>query len=455
MAAGKADNVGYRKPPKSRTLRSTLTTPSLILTGFLVASGVGLVWLGRLAFDGGLITEATFYRIAIGSAIAALAAVSLLVLHVRRVVDATRRAQELRSAMKRTADVDLTNLKKSLKTPSSDQRPIEPLELSTGTRDEVGMLSWEFAHLHRKLVQVADQQMEMLSGGVSNLIVSLAQRTQSLVDRQIQMLDALEAKEEDPRVLGSLYDLDHLATQIRRNSESLLAMTGDSSIRPEEEAILLSDVVRGAAGEIEDFKRVRIGSVEECWIDSGAAVDVSHLLAEILTNAIGHSPSHSPVDVSADQVPSGMRVTVLDRGQGMPAMKLARLNKTLAEPPPLGAELEPTMGVYLMGRLAALHGVSIEMVEENPGLRVEVVLPDTLILDDYESSEVRTSNVINLVAIEDEDEPLKTRPKSSRVQSSRGETPATETEDPSALMSALSSYEAGRSAASEEERDDE
>jgi hypothetical protein len=78
----------------------------------------------------------------------------------------------------------------------------------------------------------------------SDLLVNLARRNQSLLYRQLSVINQLEEQEKDPDALADLFRLDHLATRIRRNAESLLVLSGEEAPRTWSNPVLLVDVVR-------------------------------------------------------------------------------------------------------------------------------------------------------------------------------------------------------------------
>ena len=142
-----------------------------------------------------------------------------------------RRVRTVTRAARQVAEVDLPNLVEALRNPQDDVETTSSVDLAVGGKDEVGELSHSFATLHRTLVDVAGQQMDVLRRGVSEIFVTLARRNGQLVDRQLALIDQLEAREEDPETLGGYYKLDHLATRMRRNAESLLVLAGTETPR--------------------------------------------------------------------------------------------------------------------------------------------------------------------------------------------------------------------------------
>ena len=199
------------------------------------------------------------------------------------------------------------------------------------SNDEIGELARAFNTIQETTVRVAEEQAGLLRKGIGDLYVNLARRNQSLVDRQLSMLDVLEAGAEDPDQLASLFELDHLATRMRRNAESLLVLSGAGQSRQWSESIPILDVVRAASGEIADFARVSfVGFEGDVAIAGNAVADVTHILAELLENATSFSPPGSPVVVAGMLAERRFVVSITDEGIGMDDDRLNGANALVA-----------------------------------------------------------------------------------------------------------------------------
>ncbi len=217
---------------------------------------------------------------------------------------------------------------------------------------------------------------------MGDLFVNLARRNQSLVQRQLELLDDLERNEHDPAALDSLFKLDHMATRMRRNAESLLVLSGAEQPRQWQQPIALMDVVRAAAAEIADFPRVELVGIDDDLAVSGRAVsDVAHLLAELLENATSFSPPDTAVVVSGAVSASGFVLAVSDQGIGMAADRIAEANKLLAHPPVVGLALSRALGLHVVGSLAQRHGIAVELRPGAPGGVVALVALPTAVLE--------------------------------------------------------------------------
>ncbi|MFI9236652.1 nitrate- and nitrite sensing domain-containing protein [Streptomyces sp. NPDC053079] len=238
--------------------------------------------------------------------------------------------------------------------------------------------------------QELTERMAGLSGRVHATFVSLSRRTLGLVEQQLTVIESMEAHEADPDRLEVLFKLDHLATRMRRHNENLLVLAGSEPRSGHSGAVPLLDVLRAAVSEIERYERVRIHSLPARAQLVGFAADgVSHLVAELLENATAFSPPDVQVQVSGWLLENGeVMLSIQDEGIGMAPERLDELNTLLAEadPDPLrtqsGERGEPVMGLglYVVARLAARHGVRVQLREQRPGgITAVVVLPGQLL----------------------------------------------------------------------------
>ncbi|WP_281394893.1 sensor histidine kinase [Streptomyces rectiverticillatus] len=239
--------------------------------------------------------------------------------------------------------------------------------------------------------------------GETGILVGLSLRTLGLVERQLAVIEGMEAHEADPERLETLFKLDHLATRMRRNSENLLVLAGAESGTGRAGPVPLLDVLRAAVGETERYQRVRIQSLPpHARLAGFASEDVSHLVAELLENATAFSPPDAQVQVSAWHLEGGEIVLcVQDEGIGMAPERLAEVNTLLADPdpacPPLpaadhtgradgagrsgrAAQSPLGLGLYVVARLSLRHGVRVQLREQTTGgVAAVVVLPVSLL----------------------------------------------------------------------------
>ncbi|TDD28323.1 HAMP domain-containing protein, partial [Nonomuraea terrae] len=248
--------------------------------------------------------------------------------------------------------------------------------------DEIGEVARAFDQVHRQAVRLAGEEAELRSN-ISSMFVNLSRRTQTLVERQISLIDGLEKGEEDGARLADLFKLDHLATRMRRNSENLLVLAGHEATRRRSQPAKLVDVVRAALSEVEGYERVQVRVHRATSVVGSSANDLVHLVAELVENAIQFSPSNSQVTVTSSLIEGGgALLSVTDTGISMTDDELAEANRRLAEPPVVDVSVSRRMGLFVVGRLALRHGIRVQLRKgDGSGLIAMVLLPPTIIAD--------------------------------------------------------------------------
>ena len=253
-------------------------------------------------------------------------------------------------------------------------------ERGTG-RDEVGQVGEALVAVHRAALEAAADRAAALSG-ISGVYVSLARRSQLLLHRQLALLDTMERRTEDPAELEDLFRLDHLTTRMRRHAESLIILSGAAPGRGWRDPVPLLDVVRAAVAEVEDFPRVEVHSVAETRLVGGAVADLTHLLAELVENAVMFSPPHTKVQVRAERVGSGIAVEVQDRGLGMGKEALDEANRRIQDADEIDLLDTEQLGLFVVNRLAHRQHVRVTLQPSGyGGVTAVVLLPEALLSD--------------------------------------------------------------------------
>ncbi|MGW8066338.1 sensor histidine kinase [Streptomyces ziwulingensis] len=295
--------------------------------------------------------------------------------------------------MARSLVGDINRLKTSSRNLTDDQlrdvvgrlRRGETVDVHTGMKSpafvnrEMAELGAAFGALQRTAVELAQEDVR-LHQGINQLFVNLARRSQVLIHRQLSLLDVMERHEEDANALDRLFELDQLATRMRRYAEGLLIVSGSAPGRFWRRAVPAVDVVRGGIAETEQYARVVVLPVPAVGIQGRAAADVIHLLAELIENAEMFSPSDSEVRVSAGHAASGLVIEIDDRGLGMPPEELAAANRRLSAPLDITALDSTRLGLVTVGRLAHRHGIEVTL-RRSPygGVNAVVLIPDGLL----------------------------------------------------------------------------
>jgi signal transduction histidine kinase len=255
----------------------------------------------------------------------------------------------------------------------------EAAPLESGRIAETARVAEAFTSVHRTAVEAAVGQAK-LRKGVSQVFRNLAWRSQSLLHRQLALLDAMERRETEPDALDELFQLDHLTTRMRRHAEGLIILSGHAPGRGWRDPVPVTDVLRGAVAEVEDYKRVAAICESQDAVIGSAVADVIHLLAELIENAATCSPASTEVTVQAERVANGFVVEIEDRGIGIAPAELAALNERLQNPPEFDLADSDQLGLFVAARLAAKHQITITLRRSPYGGTTAIVLLPSAIM---------------------------------------------------------------------------
>ncbi|MFF5084319.1 nitrate- and nitrite sensing domain-containing protein [Actinoplanes sp. NPDC000266] len=245
--------------------------------------------------------------------------------------------------------------------------------------DEIGQLGQAFNEVQRTAVQSAVEEASVRRG-LNEVFLNIARRSQTLLHRQLALLDRMERRETEPQELEDLYRVDHLATRMRRHAEDLVILAGAAPGRGWRNPVPVIDVIRGAISEVEDYKRVDIRSVESASVLGRAVGDVIHLLAELLENAASFSPPHTRVQVSGQVLPNGYAMEIEDRGLGMTTEAIDEANRRLVEPPDFDPADSARLGLFVVAQLANRHGIRVSLrASAYAGVTAIVLVPGDLV----------------------------------------------------------------------------
>lgn len=316
---------------------------------------------------------------------AAVLIVLLLALILTTVVGRSmvRPLRRLRSGALEVAGVRLPETVRRMSETDGTAVPLEVEPIDVDSSDEIGEVARAFDQVHREALRLAANEAA-LRGNVNAMFVNLSRRSQSLVERQIRLIDDLEQGEQDADRLSSLFQMDHLATRMRRNSENLLVLAGHDASRRWNQPVALVDVLRAAVSEIEQYERVTLNVQPGIAVRGHAVNDVVHLLAELAENATSFSSAETPVAVAGHLLSSGgVLLDITDQGVGMGAEEMAHANWRLDNPPVVDVAVSRRMGLFVVARLAARHGIRVRLRPAPAGgLTALVWLPDEVVSHD-------------------------------------------------------------------------
>ncbi|MDI6103128.1 HAMP domain-containing protein [Actinoplanes sp. NEAU-A12] len=274
----------------------------------------------------------------------------------RLTVSADRIAREAETELERVADDEA----------EAQVRPIRLDPVDVEAQDEIGDLARAFDRVQTTAARLVERQV-LGRRNVAQMFGHVGRRTQNLVGRQLSLIDGLERKETDSDRLRELYRLDHMSSRLRRNASALVVLSGGAGANEHMAPLALSDVVRLALGEIEDYTRVEVEVSEDIVVVPAVLADLTLLLAELLENATTFSPPHTKVTVSADELRGGARLAIIDHGLGLAPERLAEENARLTRRERLDLAPTEVLGLFVVGRLARRHGIEVTLTDTPDG----------------------------------------------------------------------------------------
>ncbi|HEY0501284.1 MAG TPA: nitrate- and nitrite sensing domain-containing protein [Kutzneria sp.] len=257
----------------------------------------------------------------------------------------------------------------------------QPVRTPAKAGAEIASVAQALDRVQTTAFELASEQA-LVRRNTTESLANLGRRNQNLVRRQLNFISDFEQEELDPSALANLFELDHLATRMRRNAESLLVLVGETSPRRWAEPLSLSDVIRAGLSEVEDYRRVVLRRVDEAMITGAVVSELAHMLAELIENGLAFSPPDLEVEIYGRRLGNGYMLAVVDHGVGMAKEQLAKANARLR-----GEEdfiVAPTrfLGHYVVGRLAQRLGIEVELtVSPVSGVVARLLLPPDILAE--------------------------------------------------------------------------
>ncbi|WP_214366925.1 hypothetical protein [Pseudonocardia sp. H11422] len=181
-------------------------------------------------------------------------------------------------------------------------------------------------------------------------LVSVARRLQSQLEQHVRLLGQMHADEQRAEFAAGLSDLLDATRRMRRNSESLLMLCGADPGSRGGAPRGLADVLHDAVSVTDDPRRIVVLPAPSVSLAPRAAVELLHLLVEMLDHATAASRPGSRIDVvTRVEVDGGLAVEVLADGSGAPRRH------------------RPHPGSVIADRLAQRSGTAIRLRRPHPG----------------------------------------------------------------------------------------
>ncbi|MGI5325676.1 nitrate- and nitrite sensing domain-containing protein [Actinomadura nitritigenes] len=380
---------------EDRTIQRNTARPPVQAAEWQAAAQPAQDGLEKLVLTGGdeLVARAKpvgvgiIIRLVLAGGLGLLAVIASIVVSITTARALVRQLERLRIAAWELAEQRLPGVVERLGHGEKVDVSVEAPPLQFGS-DEIGQVGRAFNAVQETAIRTAVEQAE-LRRGIRDVLLSLARRTQTLVHRQLTMLDTMERRRDiEVKELEELFRLDHLATRMRRNAENLIVLSGALPARGWRSSVPMIDVVRAAVGEVEDYTRVTVLPFGPLELAGRAVGDVTHLLAELIENAVSFSPPDTVVQVGGHLVANGFAIDIEDRGLGMTDEKLAEINARIDDPPDFNLQSSVQLGLFVVSKLAERYGLRVQLKRSAyGGTTAVVVIPTELVVE--ESDRVR------------------------------------------------------------------
>ncbi len=319
--------------------------------------------------------ETTAIGVAVGAAVLFFGVLVLAMTVSRSISLPLRRLARAAGVVAELSRAELTRVADS-DTPESALPKLASVDVDSS--DEIGELAAAVNRVQATAALLLERQISTRAN-VATMFANIARRTQNLVGRQLQLIDELERNERDPELLNRLYQLDHVATRLRRSADSLLVVSGTIDQTLSVTPTRMSDVIRSALAEIEGYRAVELGQIAEVAVAAEVVGDLRLLLAELLENATNFSPPGSPVAVTA-VFDRDCTIAVIDHGLGMSPARLEEENRRLLERERLDVAPTRVLGLFVVGRLARRHGLAVQLeLSAGRGVTATVRIPARLL----------------------------------------------------------------------------
>lgn len=318
---------------------------------------------------------------ALGAAISGLGAGAVVFVRARRLA---RSQDDLRSEIEMLADQPLAEMLIDVVT----NRDIAQFRTRIPVVSDPGLaqLADQVEEVCSTGLRIAAEHEELRQGYIE-VFVNMFRRTQSLLQRQLQIIERLERGDQSPADMHLFFQLDHLVTRMRRNNENVLVLTGTELVRATKNPVTISDVFRAAMSEVEKYQKIRVLSLPSVRVSNTAAGDLIRIIAELLDNATTFSPPDKEVTISAELGRyNGLSIGVFDNGIGMSDEDVRKLNERLKKPGSADTTRSRRVGLFVVGMLAGRHGFEVELFggDDVKGVSALVSIPSSVLLDEDE-----------------------------------------------------------------------
>jgi signal transduction histidine kinase len=248
-----------------------------------------------------------------------------------------------------------------------------------GSRVEERGSDDEFDRLAGTLNAMLDR-IETLVRDLRMVTDSLAHDLRSPLGRLVRHLRAAQAEDLPPSERADLMRrAEEEADTVLATATALLDITrieaglGADQFEPVDLAALVRDLA-DLYGAVAEERQLMLATVCEGEIPiRGHPQLLAQAASNLIENAMRHAPERSDISLAARIGPEGAVLSVADRGPGIPEADRARAVERFVRLDPARGSSGSGLGLALVAAVARMHGATLRLADNAPGLRAEIV----------------------------------------------------------------------------------
>lgn len=256
-------------------------------------------------------------------------------------------------------------------------------EIMSGDLDrrmQSGASDDEMDHLALTLNAMLDR-IERLVSNLRTTTDSLSHDLRSPLTRlrtQVEELAKTDIPEEERFNLAgrALNEIDHILSVFSSLTEIARAEAGIG--RSEFETIDLSEVVQGVVTlyqPVAEERRINIRLANRPALTTGNRALLEQAVSNLLENALRYAPDGSSIVVDSSTDGDDAKISVRDCGKGIPKADQSRVLEPFVTLDPSRTDGASGLGLALVSSVIRLHGGSISLEDNAPGLTVVLAFP--------------------------------------------------------------------------------
>lgn len=247
---------------------------------------------------------------------------------------------------------------------------------------ELGAIQEAVRQTSRTAIEAATGEAVARKNSRQNLVLAARRSQRWLATLAVGLRDLENAEQDDPDKLEKVYALQHKITTLRGDNDNLIILGGGDLGRSRRTSEWIDDVLGAAKAQCEQFQRVRIEAGPKVKVSASAVLPISHLLAQLLNNAVSFSHPPTQVLMTSSPVASGLVVEIEDRGIGMSTEERERANALIREAPELvSSENVQKLGFLVVAAVAQRFNIRVELKDSAYGGIKAIVLIRNELLD--------------------------------------------------------------------------